>query len=96
MPINTLGAPTVELTDKDAAAGLSALREHGLGKDDLAILEGGGTVYVDATTQENARIERDRLMRDPEWTARFLAGGKTEADQMMACTVRLCATVRPD
>jgi hypothetical protein len=87
--------PDIELSDKDAASGLNSLREMGLGKDDLAILAGGGTVYVDAATQENARIERDRLMRDPEWTKRYLAGGKAEADQLMACQVRLCATVKP-
>ncbi len=44
--------------------------------------------------RERAVAERAKCMADPEWVARYLAGGMVERELMSAIVVRMASEVR--
>jgi hypothetical protein len=81
-------------TDAQTAASISALRELGLNAQDAAYLTSGKDLVVSASVRERAVAERAKCMNDPEWVARYLAGGMVERELMSAIVVRMASEVR--
>ena len=57
----------------------------------MAYLASGKELVVSSAVQEVARSTKAQLMRDPEWVARYLAGGQADTKLMLACNLRIAA-----
>jgi hypothetical protein len=81
-------------SDTQTADAISTLRGFGLDAKDAAYLTSGKDLVVSASVRERAVAERAKVMADPEWVARYLAGGIVERELMSAIVVRMASEVR--
>ena len=81
-------------SDTQTADAISTLRGFGLDAKDAAYLTSGKDLVVRPEVRERAVAERAKCMADPEWVARYLAGGVVERELMSAIVVRMASEVR--
>ncbi len=62
---------------------METMRKIGANTREDTFVEKGGGANGDVTTREGAVARKQDLMADKAWAARFLAGGATEAREMM-------------